>query len=111
MPAGARLTTEERLANKYLTEENWSRIDRLRPFAAARGKSVLEVSMGWLLARPIVSSVIAGASRPEQVASNVEAGACTLTLQDLNEIDTLVSGSGAPTGLQVSTRAAPAVTH
>ena len=112
MPAGARLTTEDRLANKYLTEENWSCVERLRPFAAMRGKSLLEVSIGWLLARPIVSSVIAGATRPEQVTTNVDAGACTLAPEELIEIETLVRGSHALRDSQAgAARATPVLVH
>ena len=61
-------------------------------FAAEREHSILELAFAWLLARPSVSSVIAGASRPEQIASNAEAAGWRLTADDMAEIDTLLAG-------------------
>ena len=89
LPEGARLTTTKRLADRYLTEENWQIVERLEEFCAKRGRSLLEVAFGWLLARPMISSVIAGATRPEQVEQNVKAGDVSLTPEDLTEIDRL----------------------
>lgn len=52
----------------------WDAIEALEAFAAARGIGLLEATLGWLLARPELSSVIAGATRPEQVTQNAAAG-------------------------------------
>ncbi|QEO10360.1 aldo/keto reductase [Protaetiibacter larvae] len=52
----------------------WDAIEALEAFAAERGIGLLEVSYGWLLSRPELSSVIAGATRPEQVRANAAAG-------------------------------------
>ena len=48
---------------------------------------MLEVAFGWLLARPVTASVIAGAMTPEQVEQNVRAGAAKLSPEDLAELD------------------------
>lgn len=87
MPADARLTKTQRLADKYLTEGNWAIAEKLEDFAAARGHTLLELAFSWLLARPPVASVIAGATKPEQIAANVKAGDWSLSEADLAEID------------------------
>jgi aryl-alcohol dehydrogenase-like predicted oxidoreductase len=87
MPADARLTKTERLANRYLTDRNWGRSEKLIDFAEARGHTVLELAFSWLLARTPVSSVIAGATKPEQVEQNVVAGTWALTAGELAELD------------------------
>jgi aryl-alcohol dehydrogenase-like predicted oxidoreductase len=67
--------TEGRLAGREVPEERWERLARLQAFADERGASLLQVAVGGLLAMPAVSSVIAGATKPEQVRANVKAGA------------------------------------
>ena len=89
MPAGTRLAKDERLAGRFLTDRNWSIAERLGDFAAARGRTMLELAFSWLLAQAPVSSVIAGATQPEQLAQNVKAGDWHLTAEDLTEIERL----------------------
>lgn len=84
-----RLATTPRLAERYMTEANWSLVERLEEFATRRGHSLLELAFSWLLAHRPVSSVIAGATRPEQVEQNVKAAGWALTVEDLAEIDRL----------------------
>jgi aryl-alcohol dehydrogenase-like predicted oxidoreductase len=91
LPAGARLTKTQRLADKYLTDENWVSVERLGDFAEARGHTLLELAFSWLLARPPISSVIAGATTPEQVKANVAAGRWALTSAELEEIDSITA--------------------
>lgn len=92
MPAGARLTETPRYAERYLTEANWAIVERLREFCAARGRSMLELAFGWLAARPTVASVIAGATRPEQLEQNVRAVDWALGPEDMAEIDRITRG-------------------
>ena len=87
MPGDARLTNTARLADKYLTDKNWHIAEKLEDFATARGHTILELAFSWLLSRAPVSSVIAGATKPEQIAANVKAGGWVLTAADLAEID------------------------
>jgi aryl-alcohol dehydrogenase-like predicted oxidoreductase len=93
LPADARLTKTQRLADRYLTDENWAVAEKLGDFAAARGHTLLELAFSWLLARPPVSSVIAGATKPEQVSANVAAGGWALTAEDMAAIDAITSGA------------------
>lgn len=72
-----------------LTDERLEKIERLVALAEAKGQTLLELAFGWLLAQPLVSSVIAGATKPEQVRANAAAHRLKLTEQDLAEIDAL----------------------
>ena len=65
----------------------WDCIDAMRPIAAARGVSVAQVALGWLLHQPQVTSVIVGARRPEQLADNIAATRVTLSADELSQID------------------------
>jgi aryl-alcohol dehydrogenase-like predicted oxidoreductase len=95
MPEGARLTKTQRLADRYLTDANWSIAERLADFAEANGHTLLELAFSWLLARPPVASVIAGATKPEQIAANVAAGGWALTATELDEIDRIATPAAA----------------
>jgi aryl-alcohol dehydrogenase-like predicted oxidoreductase len=66
--------SEGRLAGRDIPEERWDKVEALQRFAEERGVSLLDVAVGGLAAMPAVASVIAGATRPEQVRANVEAG-------------------------------------
>jgi aryl-alcohol dehydrogenase-like predicted oxidoreductase len=67
--------TEGRLAGREIPEERWDRAEALQRYADERGVPLLHVAVSGLLAlSPAVSSVIAGATKPEQVRANVEAG-------------------------------------
>ena len=87
MPAGARLSTPGPLAEKVLTEANWRMVESLQEFCRQRGRTLLELAFGWLAAQPAVSSIIAGATRPEQVEQNVKALEWALTPEDLAAVD------------------------
>ena len=92
MPENARLTNTERLANRYLTESNWARSEKLADFAASHGHTLLELAFSWLLSHQPVASVIAGATRPEQLEQNIKAAQWQLSAEDLAEIDRLTTG-------------------
>ena len=91
LPAGARLSTTPRMAERYLTDDNWATVERLAAFCAARGHTLLELAFSWLLHRPAVAGVIAGATLPEQVAANVHAAGWVLSREDMDEIDGLTA--------------------
>ncbi len=91
MPADARLTKTARLADRYLTDRNWAVAEKLEDFATAHGHTILELAFSWLLARPPVASVIAGATRPEQIVANVAAGSWRLTPDELAAIDAITA--------------------
>ena len=75
------------MADRYLTDRNWSIAEQLIEFAEARGHTALELAFSWLLARTPVASVIAGATRPEQVEQNVRATSWRLSPEELMEIE------------------------
>jgi len=87
LPEGARLTDTQRLADRYLTAANWSVVERLKEFAAARSHTLLELAFSWLLARRPVASVIAGATKPEQVQLNAGSASWRLSGDELAAID------------------------
>lgn len=89
LPAGTRLANTQRLADRYLTDANWRIVDQLLPFCAGRGRSLLELAFSWLAAQPQVASVIAGATKPEQVEQNVAAVGWRLGPDDMAEVDRL----------------------
>jgi aryl-alcohol dehydrogenase-like predicted oxidoreductase len=91
LPAGTRLATTKRLADSVINERNWGIVHALSQFAAERGHTMLELAMSWLASRSPVSSIIAGATRPEQVEQNVAAVNWTLTAADLAEIDRITA--------------------
>jgi aryl-alcohol dehydrogenase-like predicted oxidoreductase len=87
MPEGARLTTTQRLADRYINEKNWEIVERLGDFAATRGHTMLELAFSWLAQRPTVTSVIAGATKPEQLEQNIKAVDWKLTAEEMADID------------------------
>jgi aryl-alcohol dehydrogenase-like predicted oxidoreductase len=80
---------EGRLAGREIKDEDFDSVDALQRFGDERGVSILDVAVGGLLAMPAVSSVIAGATKPEQVRANVAAGAWEATADDLAALNAL----------------------
>jgi aryl-alcohol dehydrogenase-like predicted oxidoreductase len=68
--------------------------DNLRQFAESRGHSLLDLAFSWLISRPVVASVIAGAKSPEQAQSNAKAANWTLTEAELSDVDRIVGQQG-----------------
>jgi aryl-alcohol dehydrogenase-like predicted oxidoreductase len=75
-----------------LTGERFDIVEKLEGFAAERGITLLDVAVGWLADRAVVASVIAGATRPDQVRANVRAAAWEPTAEDLDAIDQIAPG-------------------
>ncbi|MET8252983.1 aldo/keto reductase [Micromonospora sp. NPDC005197] len=72
-PAGSRLSGGGRYADR-LAAADWDTIEAIEAYAAERGLTMLQVAIGGLAAQPAVTSVIAGATTPEQVYANAAAG-------------------------------------
>jgi aryl-alcohol dehydrogenase-like predicted oxidoreductase len=89
-PAGARLSGPDPRFQRVFTEENWDRLAKLEAFATERDHTVGELAIAWLLAKPMVSTVIAGARKPEQVTANVAAGDWKLTPVEVTEVEALL---------------------
>jgi aryl-alcohol dehydrogenase-like predicted oxidoreductase len=93
LPEGSRfkVVTERDYTGHFLTDANWNKLDALNAFAERRGLTLLQVAMSWIAARPQVASVIAGATRPEQVEANVNAAQAPLTAEDMAELDRITA--------------------
>ena len=91
VPEGTRLAKRPEMATHYLTPANWDRIDRLQGFAEKHGHSLIELAFAWLLANPVLSSVIAGASRPDQLEVNVKAADWRLGADEAAEVEKLLT--------------------
>ena len=91
-PEGTRLAGP--MGSRTLTEENFDMLGKLEDFAAERGHTVLELAFSWLLAKPQVATVIAGATKPEQVQSNAATGeGWHLTPEEVQEVDEITRTS------------------
>ena len=84
---------------KYMTDANYDLLDQLRPIAEAHGCQLADLAIAWLLSEPLVSSVIAGATRPEQVRTNAAAAGMALSEEEVERIRALLeAGSPAAAG-------------
>jgi aryl-alcohol dehydrogenase-like predicted oxidoreductase len=93
-PAGTRLggMPADR-QEQALSDAVMNRVEALDAWAAERGHTLLELAFAWLYAHPVVASVIAGATKPEQVAANAAAAEWTLRADDLAEIDAVIAAA------------------
>ncbi len=93
LPEGSRLKSHKVFAERFISERNWRHVEKLEKFCAARGRAMLELAFSWLAMRPTVASIIAGATRPEQVQQNAAAVSWTLSADELKELDSLRLGA------------------
>lgn len=90
IPEGVRMSDGGRFAS-WLSESNLQKVEALIAFAEARGHTILELAFAWLLAKPVIASVIAGATKTEQIAANTGAVSWKLTAEEVAEIERLVA--------------------
>jgi len=83
-PEGSRLSENDR---GLFTDKNFDILESLEKFAQERDHTVLDLAFAWLLANPCVSSVIAGATKPEQITANAKTSGWQLTSEEMTEID------------------------
>lgn len=76
-------------AEHYLNDQMFEVVEKLESFAAEKGHTLLELAISWLAAQPSVVSVIAGATKPDQVRANSSAANWQLTADDLNAVDSI----------------------
>ena len=88
MPQGTRLSNQ-RYSDRFVNDANFRVVERLEQFCAARGRTLLALAFGWLLAKPAVASVIAGASTAEQLRQNANAAGWDLAADEIAEVDRL----------------------
>lgn len=92
-PPGTRISTmPDARREQVLGGADWKVIQGLTEFATDRGHSLLELAIAWLAAQPTIASVIAGATKPEQVRANAVAAGWTLGTDDLNEVRGILEG-------------------
>lgn len=84
-PAGSRGESSE-YVQKYMTDSNYKKLDRLTNFAKEHGREMNELAIAWLLAQPQVASVISGATRLDHVTKNANASDWELSTEDLETI-------------------------
>ena len=82
-------------AERFTNAQNFELTERLEAFAKERGHTILELAISWLVAQPVVASVIAGAMHPEQVRANAEGATWELAPEDLEEIDRITHAFSA----------------
>jgi aryl-alcohol dehydrogenase-like predicted oxidoreductase len=78
-------------AQAALSDKNFDKVEALESWAGERGHTLLELAFAWLLGHPVVSSVIAGATRPAQVEANAGTAAWKLTPQEVEEVTKLAA--------------------
>lgn len=89
--AGTRAADLPRVRER-ITDAKLDAVERIRPWAEERGHTVAEAAIAWLLAHPVVSSVIAGARTPEQSTANIKAAEWVMTPEERDELTALARG-------------------
>ena len=93
LPEGTRIRGNERWES-LLTDELLDVVERLAEVAESHGRELIDLAFAYLLAQPQVASVIAGATKPEQVRRNVQAGAWELDADQLAEVRSILDDAG-----------------
>lgn len=88
-PAGTRLASAGTQTDRFFTERNLAVAQALEEWAQAHGHPLLELAFSWLATKPYVASVIAGATKPEQVRANASAAEWRLTDAEMKEVDAI----------------------
>ncbi|MBW8812095.1 MAG: aldo/keto reductase [Caulobacterales bacterium] len=90
-PEGTRLAGWGARGQQVMSDANFDKVEALTAWAEARGHTLLELAFAWLLGHPVVSSVIAGATSPDQVQANVATAAWALSPDEVAEVGGLIS--------------------
>jgi aryl-alcohol dehydrogenase-like predicted oxidoreductase len=90
LPSGTRVTGNARWES-LLTDANYALIEALADFAEARGYALVDLAFAWLLSKPQVASVIAGATSPEQIASNAATARWRLSAEEANAVEAILT--------------------
>jgi aryl-alcohol dehydrogenase-like predicted oxidoreductase len=90
-PPGTRFAQLEHMRSRFATPRNFAVVRRLEEWARRRGHELAQVALAWLLHRPAVCTVIAGATRPEQVSANARAAEVQLSPEEVEELSALAA--------------------
>ena len=89
-PAGTRLAgAPPERQREVFSDRKFDAIEALEKYATDHGHTILELAIAWLAAKPTVASVIAGATKPEQVLANVKAAGWVLSDKEVEEVDAI----------------------
>ena len=92
LPAGSRATHQaDKQINNLLTDENLEKVEKLAKIASDLGVTLSVLALAWILRLPQISSVITGASRPEQLEANVKASGFRIPEDALGEIEKILN--------------------
>ncbi|HEY0193118.1 MAG TPA: aldo/keto reductase [Kofleriaceae bacterium] len=91
--AAGRLSSGGALADRFRAPENLALVDKLTQLAEGYSHTLLELAFAWLLSFPVVSSVIAGATSPEQIRANAAAADWELGEKELGEVAALLAAA------------------
>ncbi len=89
--ADTRFGRMQRFSDRYMNDTNWSIVEALEKFCEARGRSLLELAFSWFLSHDCLASVIAGATRPEQIDANIKAAEWQLSPEERAEVDRITT--------------------
>ncbi len=89
-PEGTRLAGMGPMASRVLNERNFETLGKLEELAGRSGHSMVDLAIGWLATQKFVGSVIAGATKPEQIEQNAKAGDWRLTPEEMKEVDEIL---------------------
>ena len=90
-PEGTRLAAWGARGQQALSDKNFDKVEKATAWAEERGHTILELAFAWLLGHEAVSSVIAGATSPEQVQANAATAAWELTPEEVKEVSDLIA--------------------
>lgn len=97
MPAGARLTVrDQEFVDRFLDGHRREVVEALAAWAEERDHTLLDLAFSWLAGQPVIASVIAGATRPEQVVANVASAGWELHPAERDELDAIAAGTDTP---------------
>ena len=88
-PPDGRLSQQMSTGSGLFKDDNWDKLAKLEAFALERGHTMGELAIAWLLSRPWLATVIAGARKAEQVSANIAAAQWKLTAEETAEVDAI----------------------
>ncbi len=92
LPEGTRLASWGDRASSFIDDDKLAVVERLIAWCEDQGRSLLELAISWHTSHPLVASVIAGATKPEQIEANVAAAGWDLTEDQRAEVDAVIAG-------------------
>ena len=89
-PTTGRLASGIQIYGNVFAEQNFDKLDQLEAFAKARGHSLSELAIAWLLSHRWLGAVIAGATSPQQLSANAAGSSWKLTAEDVAQVEKII---------------------